>query len=958
MIRNLRAAMLLLVTLAAGCARAPASGDPVSPNIDPGTTDRPDVVLAPDTAAKPGAPIDVDAAAPVAPPAMAFERGWMPLAATGVVDFLRANPTYDGRGVLIAILDSGIDAAIQGLTTTSDGKRKILDLRDFSGEGRVVLTRIVPQGDSATVAGGTVRGIGRVASVAAGALWGGALLERPLGTAPAADVDGDGAVGDTLRIVVTRASDGWVLFTDTDRDGTLDDERPVHDYLVAYETFGWRAGRQSPLAVAANFSDSAGTPRLDLFFDTSGHGSHVAGIATANEMYGVAGFDGVAPGAQLLGLKIANNAQGGISTTGSMARALAYAIAFARERRLPLVANMSFGVGNERERAARIDQIIDSVLARNPDVVFTISAGNDGPGLSTVGFPGSASRIITVGATFPRAFLPPSPGAREATDPVAYFSSRGGELAKPDIVTPGVAYSTVPRWKVGGEHEGGTSMASPHAAGLAALLVSAATQARRPADAAAIRRALMVTAEPVPGSTTLDDGAGVPNVGRAWRWLGQARAASSLEVVAAGPPADGSAAYQVVAAGRPVPATQTFRVGAAGGQRATYRLRSGAPWIAAPATITAGGAAGPATVELRYDTAAIRTPGVYTGVVTGWSADTTAGPAFRLVTTVVVAYGAGQEIARQVSVDGSRVERIVFAVDSARPFEVRVERTSGAGAVAYLHEPGGMPWREESNLPAGAGEDAAVFRVDARDAVAGTWELALVSPTSEPASASVRLAHAPAALSVERGRDGVVAKLSARDTAAVPARLGFLLAGAQRTHTVVAVGSDVQRVPFVVPAWARGAAIDVDMAPADWPRFTDFGVTLFDAAGAPIETSPLNYASGRAHVSFPDGHGALPVELGLFPGFADPSGDQKWTARVTIRLYADTAAALPPVAGAAPVAVTVPARGEIATTFTMIESPWPLGDGFIPLGVLVTQLAGRVWTREAGLAAPTPPVMR
>jgi hypothetical protein len=42
----------------------------------------------------------------------------------------------------------------------------------------------------------------------------------------------------------------------------------------------------------------------------------------------------------------------------------------------------------------------------------------------------------------------------------------------------------------------------------------------------------------------------------------------------------------------------------------------------------------------------------------------------------------------------------------------------------------------------------------------------------------------------------------------------------------------------------------------------------------------------------------------------------------------------------------------------MIDSPWPLGDGFIPLGVLVTQLAGRVWTREAGLAGPTPPVMR
>ena len=71
------------------------------------------------------------------------------------------------------------------------------------------------------------------------------------------------------------------------------------------------------------------------------------------------------------------------------------------------------------------------MLQAHPDVIFTISAGNDGPGLSTMGFPGSANRALTVGATFPVVML----GAvtKPASDPVSYFSARGGELAKPDI---------------------------------------------------------------------------------------------------------------------------------------------------------------------------------------------------------------------------------------------------------------------------------------------------------------------------------------------------------------------------------------------------------------------------------------------------------------------------------------------------------------------------------------------
>ena len=77
---------------------------------------------------------------PAVAPAVAYMLGLMPLKSTGVDLFRALHPTYDGRGVLIAILDSGVDPGVPGLIATSTGAPKIIELRDFSGEGRVALT--------------------------------------------------------------------------------------------------------------------------------------------------------------------------------------------------------------------------------------------------------------------------------------------------------------------------------------------------------------------------------------------------------------------------------------------------------------------------------------------------------------------------------------------------------------------------------------------------------------------------------------------------------------------------------------------------------------------------------------------------------------------------------------------------------------------------------------------------
>jgi len=934
-----RSLWLLGMTLLSACASGGPKDLPIpAPAAQPGTAPGP-------TGPGPAEPEPL----PLLPPREAFLRGWMPLKPTGVESFLKLHPTYDGRGVLIGILDSGIDAGVPGLGTTSTGERKLLDLRDFSGEGEVSLGPVALQGDQITVAGRVLTGASRLRALAIhGTVYGGVIAEIPLGEMPAADLNGDRDDADTLPVVVVRASDGWVLFADTDGDGSLANEKPVHDYLVARETFAWHTGGRLPrITIAVNLRETNGEPKLDLFFDTSAHGTHVAGIAAGNDMYGVSGFDGVAPGAFLLGLKIANNAHGGISTTGSMLAALSYAVRFARERRMPLVLNLSFGVGNETEGRARIDRVIDSILGANPDVVFTISAGNDGPGLSTVGFPGSSTAAITVGATFPGVFLGAS---GRGGDPVAYFSSRGGELAKPDLVTPGLAYSTVPRWNTGDERKGGTSMASPHAAGLAALLLSGLVLEKGQIEARRIRQALMVTARPLAAGSYLDDGTGQPDVGAAWRWLATGRTVADINVRALGHGV--TAAYQEQLLGTAPDTAQAFEVSLPAGMGETdMTLRSSAPWLRAPGRVRLRSGAN--TIRLSYDSPSLSRPGVHVGVVTAWTSDTLAGPSFRLVNTVVIADTASTLVARLGRIPAGGEGRVFFEAKRSRPFAVMfATMAAGEQVLAYLHEPGGQPYREENGIGAGSGEQAGSYAVDARDVEPGLYEAVAVAPPLEGAEATIAVDQSRLTIEAARERDGIAVRLGNISPDTVASEPFAVLVGAERTATLVARGFDTQRIRFQLPDWAIHAAVDVRMDPAQWPLFTDFGVTLLDADGRQLGKSPLNYAFGRLHADLPRRvGGGTGAEVALFPGFADPRGDQQWTATVSIRLYADSAH----VVRLAGQAVTIEPGKDATVTLPLPAFPLKAGDAFVPLGIVVVPDGDHTWTREVPLPAPVIP---
>jgi hypothetical protein len=773
------------------------------------------------------------------------------------------------------------------------------------------------------------------------------LRELPFGDAPAADFNGNGSNRDSYGVVVVRTAAGWVAFMDLNGDGSLADETPVADYLVKAQTvtFAPRQGPRGhgPITGAVNLTtDGAGRPVLSLVLDTAGHGTHVAGIATGHDIYGTRGFDGVAPGAQILALKIANDARGGISTTGSMIRAMEYAATFAAERSLPLVLNMSFGVGNMEPGAAVMDSLVDAFLLAHPGIVFAISAGNDGPGAETMGFPGSARYALTAGATYPAAFAPVQFGSA-SPEVMGWWSSRGGETDKPDIVTPGLAYSTVPAWNTGEEIKGGTSMASPQAAGVAALLLSAMRAESRVVTSAQITAALRATARHIPGESETDEGYGLPRTEAAYQWLRAGHAASRFEVRAlppelrrgdAGPRPGGTppvaiarsddrptAAYRRHGLLTPGDTVQRFAVrrmaaaGRAGAPPATFRLYSSRLWVKPTVETVVLGADGAAVIEVHSDPARLTEPGRYVAVVDAVpEADTAAGMAFRLVNEVIVPEAGTTVTAPARTLAPGRASRVYVTVPSgAAGLAARlVLPDTGNRASLSLYEPSGRPSRTKGSVDVGgAGGASGALTVTANDLTPGVWEAVVQAMPGDTLPYTFTAIVPPLTFLRIDSTGGApaftIGSAGSRDTSVLASleQLGV----ATSWQATVERGAPYTR-SFAAPEWATQAVVEVQVTPEFWNTVTDFGITLFDRDGAQLGQGPMNYDFNRVTVDLPPKRGPdFPVTVELFPAFARAVPPESFTATVRLAFVA------PPrpiaLAGApSPTPVTIPAHGS------------------------------------------------
>ncbi|KAL7459659.1 hypothetical protein ACHAWC_011570 [Mediolabrus comicus] len=289
----------------------------------------------------------------------------------------------------------------------------------------------------------------------------------------------------------------WKAVIDLESNGNLTNSIPMAPFR--YNRQVGELGFGSHVSFCIQVYDEGKT--LSIVTDAGSHGTHVAGIASSyfgpSSSSSSSGeekddeekkkvdnnkhdLNGVAPGAQILALKIGDGRLGSSETGTGLIRGLITAKKYGCD-----LVNLSYGEPSWQPDVGRVSEVFAKAFNDWGMTVFT-SAGNDGPALSSLGSPGSLTSVITVGAwVSPQMMieqystLPPEDDDAPLEGASYYFSSRGptpdGYL--PDVCGPGGAVAPVPRASLQGKAQyHGTSMSSPNVCGVAACVLSAVKQ--------------------------------------------------------------------------------------------------------------------------------------------------------------------------------------------------------------------------------------------------------------------------------------------------------------------------------------------------------------------------------------------------------------------------------------------------------------------------------------------------
>ena len=800
---------------------------------------------------------------------------FMPTNETGSVAF-KNDAGRDGRGVTIGVLDSGIDLGHPALQKTSTGEDKIVG--SFSATDPLLdgdLTWFDLSAASRVVTGPgrvtlSASGVSKAYTVPAGTFRARMRLESAFGAPYDGDLNRDGDTTDAVAVLWDESAKTVRVDRNLNQDFT--DDTPMQDFSVGRQSGSLGVDNPAtPIRESVPFSvqiDRA-AKAVNLGIVTDSHGTHVAGIAAGKGLYGGAS-DGQAPGAKLVSVQVC--LIGGGCTAHALVEGMIYAVETAKVD----VVNMSIGGLPALNDGNNVRAEIYNRLIREDGVQILISAGNDGPGVNTVGDPSVATDVVSVAAGISKATWKANYGADVSADQALFnFSSRGpredGGL-KPTISAPGSAISTIPTWEPGGPVAeagyplppgyamfNGTSMSSPQAAGATALLIGAAKRDRVLATPPFLRAALTGSARFNPAYGVHDQGFGRIDVPAAYDLLKRvgARRSGGLDTFTSSAPVctplaeflavpgRGTGVYNRCAAGaggqavgetRSYPVTVNRTSGGSGSYDVRWLGNDGTFSAPRQVTLTNGRAT---TIAVTANVASVgthsalmllddpRTPQVDVAVMnTVVSASTLVAPAFTTTATRVVVRNRDQHV-------------FVTVPEGAPYLRVNLGGTADGSQVRFIaNNPYGLPVESTSSLncytnrPVGADCDPA-SRTYA-DPLPGIWEFVVEARRTTPQlvnpfTLSAQLLGVtvdPAVTTVATAAVGVPTALSWRLTnayaAATVGATGSNLGSALRERKTIAEGAE-QTFTVEVPAGADSLAVRIGN-PADVGADLDLSV--------------------------------------------------------------------------------------------------------------------------------------
>jgi len=197
-------------------------------------------------------------------------------------------------------------------------------------------------------------------------------------------------------------------------------------------------------------------------YDDHGHGTHCASIA-AGTGEGNSAYKGVAPAAALVGVKVLNSQ--GSGTASNVVSGINWAVDNNATYGIEIL-SCSFGTSGSSDGTDSVSQACNNAVDKG--LVVSVAAGNSGPAKYTIGSPGAAEKVITVGSIADvshKGFFLNS------------WSSRGptkDDRIKPDVCGPGYLIMAA-KYNTKNEYveKSGTSMSTPFVAGTVALMLDA-----------------------------------------------------------------------------------------------------------------------------------------------------------------------------------------------------------------------------------------------------------------------------------------------------------------------------------------------------------------------------------------------------------------------------------------------------------------------------------------------------